>query len=125
MQPTSHLTELILTVQNEVQGSIDFAETRMRPTDPEDPTKAGVFMSVGSVDVKIPLVANLEENITTLVDAQDQINQITDRKGLLIQDLQDGTGLFTKIALGSATDVSSTPELIGQIQITFTPTERQ
>lgn len=125
MEPTSRLTELILTIQNEVQNSVDFAEANLRPVDPEDTTKAGVFMSVGSVNVKLPLVANVEENIESIADVQNEINLITDRKGLLIQDLDDGTGLFTKISLETPSEFSTTPELIGQIQITFTPTERQ
>ena len=125
METTSRLTELILTVQNDVQSSVDFAETNLRPVDPEDTTRAGVFMSVGSVDVKLPLLINLEENIETINDAQQQINQITDRQGLLIQDLGDGTGLFTKIAVNNPSEMNQTPELIGEIQINFTPTERQ
>lgn len=123
-EQTNYLAETILTVQNEIQSSLNWMETHLRPSTDTQTDVAETFMSLSNINVKLPLLMNMEQNISSLSDVNAQIAQITDRKGLLIKDNGDGTGVFTKIKVQNPDVAITNPLLIGILEITFSPVDR-
>lgn len=116
---SNHLVETILTLHHEVQRSIDEMEAVTRPNSGE------VFLSIDKMNVKLPVLIDLDESILTLEDAEEAVSDMADRKGFLVDDRGDGTGLYTKIRLTTPSNVGDTDtSLLGYVEISFTPTER-
>lgn len=115
---SNHLAEIILTLHHEVQKAIDEMEETTRPD------SGDIFLSIDRMSVKLPVLLDLDENILSLEDAEEEIADLADRKGFLVDDQGDGTGLYTKIRLTTPSNVEVDPSLLGYIEISFTPTER-
>lgn len=115
---SNHLAETILTLHHEVQRAIDEMEAIARPD------SGDIFLAIDKMNVKLPVLLDLDENILTLDDAEESISDLADRKGFLVDDQGDGNGLYTKIRLTTPSNVEADPSLLGYIEISFTPTER-
>jgi len=115
---SNHLTETILTLHNEVQAAVNNLETQARDNSEE------VFLAVDKMHVKLPVVLDVEEGIESLEDADEELQDISSRKGFLVSDLGDGTGLFTKIRLTTVSSIDADPSLLGFVELQFTTAEK-
>lgn len=114
----NNLTEFILTLHNEVQTAMDVLENQVREN-----ANSEVFLSMGKSVIRVPVFMDVNEGIETLQDVEVTLGNLEARPGFLVEDLQDGTGVYTKIEVTPAI-LGSDPDLLGQIELTFVPTAR-
>lgn len=114
----NNLAEFILTIHNEVQTAVNLLETQVR-----DNATSEVFLSMGKSTVRVPVFVDVTDDIQTIQDVEVTLDNLEARPGLLVEDLQDGSGIYTKIEL-TMPDLGSDPNLLGQIEMTFIPTAR-
>lgn len=136
MANESYLTELILTMQNEVQTAVDYIGMAAAQAGTEL-GKNEAIMQIESLRVKIPFLISLESknlNVGNAIIVTDWTTPIELRKMLSVRkgfmlDL-NGMGIkanFTKVKvdLNTTQESDSAEKMCGELEITFSPLQRR
>lgn len=135
-----YLTELILSIQNEVQSAVDYIADVVAKNS-TDLGKSAVVMNIENLRVKLPFLIELEQKTSSFKplpepssNAELLKKNLTKRKGLLLSDtgVTGKMAVYTKVKVLQSSTVtqptsSEEPNLIekGEIEIVFTPVKRE
>jgi hypothetical protein len=144
---TSYLTEIILSIHNEVQSALDYISTKATEEGTEF-GKSTAMLSIQNLRIKVPMKVSLEtnqnynepdKNPDRVLPPLSEVSLLQRRGFLVQQSVLQTPALSTKIkvtlepAIQSisqsgtpVTDAQEVPkEAWGEIEITFSPIKRQ
>ena len=136
MANESYLTELILSIQNEVQTAVDYIGLASARTGTEL-GRNDAILQIESLRVKLPFQIEIESKnlnigaqtiVPELATAEQLRKMLSTRKGFML-DLS-GAGVkanFTKVKVGLQPNQAndSAEDLRGELEIVFSPLQRK